>query len=388
MAYTRKEPNYYGAGPALLSTAAVTQAAADLVNYNNIGLGLGEISHRSSDAVAIINDTKDNLRKVLNIPETHDVLFLQGGGSGGFSAIAYNMVAAFASKTGKKGKADYFVTGDWSYKASQEAARLGIEVNYVVNSKTANGKFGAIPDKSTWKFGSASDTAYVYYCDNETVAGVEFPSIPEVPEGVELVADMSSNILSRKFDVSKFGLIFGGAQKNIGIAGVSFYIVRKSLLERIPDAKLLSLGIPLAPIVFDFPTVAKNNSLYNTLPVFAVHVMNLCVKTVLAKGGLGVQQEESERKAKAIYDLLDEYPRIFNLPVEESARSKMNIVFTINGEGLEDKFLKDSAKQGLAGLKGHRSVGGIRISNYNAVTEKSVDTLVRFIRNFAEEASK
>lgn len=208
MSFTREEPNYFGAGPALLPSDTVAQAAADFINYNNIGLGLGEISHRSSDAIAIVNETKDNLRKVLDIPETHDVLFLQGGGSGGFSAIAYNMLASFASKTHKKGKADYFVTGDWSQKAAKEAERFGVEVNYVVNVKASKGKFGSIPPKSEWKFGDASETAYIYYCDNETVAGVEFPSIPEVPEGVELVADMSSNILSRKFDVSKFGLIF------------------------------------------------------------------------------------------------------------------------------------------------------------------------------------
>lgn len=388
MVLTREEPNYFGAGPALLPTNAVTQAAADFVNYNDLGLGLGEISHRSSDAIAVVNDTKANLVKVLDIPETHEVLFLQGGGSGGFSAIAYNMLAAFASRTGKKGKADYFITGDWSLKASKEAERLGVEVNIVANSKAQDGKFGAIPEKSTWKFGLPEETAYVYYCDNETVAGVEFPEVPEVPEGVELVADMSSNILSRKVDVSKFGLIFGGAQKNIGIAGVSFYVVKKSLLERIPDKELVALGVPLAPIVFDFPIIAKNNSTYNTLPIFAVHVMNLCVKQILAKGGLGVQQEESERKAAAVYSVLDAYPSVFNLPVAKSARSKMNIVFTLNGEGLEEKFLKESAKQNLNGLKGHRSVGGIRVSNYNAVTEKSVQLLVSFIKNFAETAQK
>lgn len=400
MAFTREDPHYFGAGPALLPSEVVVQAAADFVNFKNIGLGLGEISHRSSDAIAVVNETKANLCKVLEIPDTHEVLFLQGGGSGGFSAIAYNMLAAFATKTGKKGKADYFVTGDWSSKASKEAERLGVEVNIVANTKDANGKYRSIPDKSTWKFGPASETAYVYYCDNETVAGVEFPSIPEVPKGVELVTDMSSNIMSRKIDVSKFGLIFGGAQKNIGIAGVSFYVIRKTLLERIPDAQLVALGIPLAPIVFDFPTIAKNNSSYNTLPIFAVHVMNLCVKTVMTKGGLEVQQAESERKSKVIYDVLDKNANIFNLPVEKTARSNMNIVFKINGEGLEEKFLKDAGKQGMTGLKGHRSVGGIRISNCecteglcfsgtnnldNAVTEKSVDLLVKFINEFVAD---
>ena len=382
MSAVRQETHYFGAGPALLPSEIVSQAAADFVNYNNLGLGLGEISHRSSDAIKIVNDTKANLVKVLNVPDTHEVLFLQGGGSGGFAAIAYNMIAAFASKTGKKGKADYFVTGDWSSKAAKEAERLGFDVNYVVDAKKANnGKFGVIPDKSQWKFSNPEETAYVYYCDNETVAGVEFPYIPEVPEGVELVADMSSNILSREIDVSKFGLIFGGAQKNIGIAGVSFYIVKKSLYEnRISDKELIALGIPLAPIVFDFATIAKNNSTYNTLPIFGVHVINLCLLKMLANGGLSNQQKISERKAELIYKTLDKYPQVFNLPVDKSVRSKMNIVFTLKEE---DAFLSQAAARGLTGLKGHRSVGGIRISNYNAVSEESVKLLVEFIEEFA-----
>lgn len=386
MTLTRDEPNYFGAGPALLPNDIVVQSAADFVNYNDSGLGLGEISHRSSDAVAVINDTKANIAKALDVPDTHEILFLQGGGSGGFSVIAYNMLAAFASKTGKKGKADYFITGDWSLKASKEAERLGIEVNVVTNSKAQLGKFGSIADKSTWKFGKPEDTAYVYYCDNETVAGVEFSEMPEVPEGVELVADMSSNILSRQFDVSKFGLVFGGAQKNIGIAGISFYIVKKALLERVSDKELLALGVPLAPIVFDFPTISKNNSLYNTLPIFGVHVMNLCVQKVLEKGGLSKQEEESKRKAAALYSVLDEHPDIFNLPVAKDARSKMNIVFTLKNDALEEKFLKTSAQNGLTGLKGHRSVGGIRVSNYNAVTEESMQLLISFVKKFASEA--
>ncbi|KAF5099996.1 hypothetical protein D0Z03_000899 [Geotrichum reessii] len=382
MSFTRQEPHYFGAGPALLPTDIVAQAAADFVNYNNIGLGLGEISHRSSDAIKIIDDTKANLIKILDIPDTHEVLFMQGGGTGGFAAIPYNLLAAFATKTGKKGKADYFVTGDWSSKAAKEAERLGFEVNYVVDSKKANnGKFGVIPDKSQWKFSNPEDTAYVYYCDNETVAGVEFPYIPEVPEGVELVVDMSSNILSRKVDVSKFGLIFGGAQKNIGIAGVSFYIVKKSLYEnKISEKELVALNIPLAPIVLDFATVAKNNSTYNTLPIFGVHVINLCLVKMLANGGLSKQQEISERKAEILYKTLDKYPQVFNMTVEKSVRSKMNIVFTLKEE---DAFLKQAAAKGLTGLKGHRSVGGIRISNYNAVSEESVQLLVEFIENFA-----
>lgn len=204
------QPSYFGAGPALLPNEVLKQAAADLFDYQNSGLGLGEISHRSSAAVAVVNDAKDKIRNLLVLPDSHEVFFLQGGGTGQFSAIVYNLLAYYVAKTGKKGKADYFITGSWSEKAAEEAERLGVEVNIVVDSrKFSDGKsYREIPDPENWKFGNPAETAYAYYCDNETVMGVEFPYIPEVPEGVELVADMSSNIFSKEFDVGKFGMIF------------------------------------------------------------------------------------------------------------------------------------------------------------------------------------
>lgn len=203
--------HYFGAGPALLPTEVIKKAAEDLVEYQGCGLGLGEISHRSAPAVAVVNTTKSNIKQLLHVPDTHEIFFLQSGGTGEFSAVVYNLLASFAKKAGKKGKADYLVTGTWSQKAAEEAKRLGVDVNIVVNGKkaSANGKYDFIPEPETWgPFGTADDTAYVYYCDNETVNGVEFSYVPIVPEGVELVADMSSNILSREVDVSKFGLIF------------------------------------------------------------------------------------------------------------------------------------------------------------------------------------
>ncbi len=204
----RALPHYFGAGPALLPTEVLQQAAAELIDYQNIGIGVGEISHRSGPATAIIDSAKDGIKKLLDVPDTHEVFFLQGGGTTGFAAAAYNLMAAFAKKTNKKGKADYFVTGVWSTKAEQEAKRLGFDTNIVVNAKDHNnGKFGIIPPESEWKFSNPKDTAYIYMCDNETVHGVEFPFVPKVPEGVELVADLSSNFLSRKIDVSKYGLI-------------------------------------------------------------------------------------------------------------------------------------------------------------------------------------
>jgi phosphoserine aminotransferase len=276
------------------------------------------------------------------------------------------MMAAYASKTGKVGKADYVVTGSWSQKASEEAKRLGLDVNIVVNAKSTSqsGKYGSIPPQSDWKFSKPEDTAFVYYCDNETVNGVEFQFVPEVPEGVELVADMSSNILSRPFDVSKFGLIFAGAQKNIGIAGVSVYIIKKTLLDRVSDEKLRDLGLPLVPIFLDFPTIVKNNSAYNTISIFAVHIVGLTVEHLIKRGGLEYQANESEAKAQKVYEVIDKHPKLYVASVERSCRSRMNIVFNIAGsDTIEKEFLDRAQERGLTGLKGHRSVGGIRVSN-------------------------
>lgn len=373
---TRKEePHYFGAGPALLPTNVLEQMASDLLDYKDNGIGVAEISHRSKDAIGIIDASKEKIRKLYNVPETHEIFFAQGGGTGGFAAVAYNMLAAHAQKTGKKGKADYIVTGSWSKKASQEAARLGIDVNIVAEGK------GGVPDKANWSFSNPEDIAYVYYCDNETVHGVEFSETPDVPEGVELVADMSSNFLSRPIDVSRFGLIFGGAQKNIGIAGVSLYIIKKSLLEHAEDSVLRQLNIPLAPIFLHFPSIVSNNSAYNTISIFAVQVVNRVLDHLLAKGGLSVQGQESQNKADKVYSALDKYPNIYQSLVDKNSRSRMNIVFKTPDDA---KFLSGADAQGLTGLKGHRSVGGIRVSNYNAVSQNSIDLLVKYMSDFAE----
>ncbi|KAK9239062.1 pyridoxal phosphate-dependent transferase [Lipomyces kononenkoae] len=387
---SRTQPHYFGAGPALLPAQVLRQAAIDLLNYKESGLGLGEISHRSALAVEVVDSAKATIKQLLSVPETYEVFFLQGGGTGEFSAVVYNLLASFALKTGKKGKADYLVTGSWSQKAAEEAIRLGVDVNMAVDARkwSANGKsYGKIPDPSSWNLGNAEETAYVYYCDNETVSGVEFPYVPEVPEGVELVADMSSNILSREFDVKKFGLVFAGAQKNIGMAGVTVCIIKKQLLARPKDADLVALGIPLAPLVLDFPTIVNNNSLYNTLPIFNLHIVGLTTQLLHDNGGLKVQEALSNAKAKKLYGTLDSAPDgVYNCIVDKACRSRMNIVFTIPGEGKEKAFLDGAKARGLTGLQGHRSVGGIRVSNYNAVSDESIDVLVDWINTFAANA--
>lgn len=376
----RETPHYFGAGPAMLPTPVLQQAARDLVNYQSAGLGVGEISHRSAPAIQVVDDTKALLKELMDIPDTHEVFFLQGGGTTGFSSIPPNLVASFVKKTGKAGKGAYAITGSWGKKSYEEAVRLGFECEVLTDSKKAFGKFGDVEPFSQWKKPS-EDAAYVYYCDNETVNGVELPFVPEY-QGVELVADMSSNILSRKVDVSKFGLIMAGAQKNVGIAGVTIYIIKKSLLDQASEDELKKLGVPISPIAFHYPTVVANNSAYNTIPIFTVHILKLVLQNLVKHGGIEAQETTNKRKALKLYAALDKFPKLYSLPVAPAVRSDMNVVFTINGEGLEAEFLKQAKERGMDGLKGHRSVGGMRASLYNAVTEASVDALVAFVEEF------
>lgn len=382
----RVNPDYFGAGPALLPASVLEEAAYDLLDFQAQGLGVGEISHRSKPATKVIDDTKANIVKLLNVPDTHEVFFMQGGGTTAFSAVAYNLFANYAAKhEGKKARAAYAVTGSWSKKAAEEALRLGFDVDIVVNTKSK--KFGEIPPYSQWEPINAESTAYLYVCDNETVHGSEFKDVPGVdylPENVELVADMSSNILSKKVDVSKYGLIAAGAQKNVGLAGLTIYIIKKSLLEQPTDAELRSWGIPLAPIAFDFPSVVSNNSAYNTIPIFTCHILKLVTDKLIAEGGIEACEAVNAEKARILYLALTKHPKFYTLPVyQESARSRMNVVFTLPSEEMEAKFLKEAADANLSGLKGHRSVGGMRASIYNAITLESVQRVSDFIDQFA-----
>lgn len=395
MSLDRKEPSHFGAGPAQLPTHVLQQAALDLINYKNIGLGIGEISHRSKDATQVIEDSKAHLKELLNIPDTHEVFFMQGGGTTGFSSLATNLETAFVGKNNRIGKCGYLVTGSWSQKAYEEAVRLRLPAEKIFDSRDFNdkGKFGSIPDESEWINNLKKDDgdyAYVYLCENETVHGVEWPKLPECivnNPNIELVADLSSNILSREIDVSQYGVIMAGAQKNIGLAGLTLYIIKKSILENIKAAKeekLVELNVPVTPIAFDYPTVVKNNSAYNTIPIFTLHIMDLVFQHLKEKGGIAQQEQENEIKSKTLYEALDSYPDFYNLPVDPNVRSKMNVVFTLKNSSLDEKFLKEAAAQGLTGLKGHRSVGGFRASIYNALTIESVSKLSKFIKDFAE----
>ncbi|QIX01691.1 hypothetical protein AMS68_007208 [Peltaster fructicola] len=415
----RDQVHYFGAGPAPLPTPVLEDAAKLLLSYNDSGVGITEISHRSSDATAILEHTKSSLRQLLDIPDAdgpdgYEIMFLQGGGSGEFSAVVYHMVSIYVAKKlqelggdatnadtftklqqeVQKLKLDYLVTGSWSLKASQEAARLvGTEhVNVVTDArKHRDGKFGVIPEASTWST-SGNDVALTYYCDNETVDGVEFQSAPALPN---LVADMSSNILSRRVNVRDHVAIFAGAQKNIGTTGITIIIVKKSILPphaKMADSTLLrKLGLPVGPVVLDWPTIAKNNSLYNTLPIFDTWIAGAVMQRLLdasvgASPRIATQEDESNSKAKLIYSVLDASPNVYQVVPDKSVRSRMNICFRVKNSDAdaEKEIVKKAEALGLLGIKGHRSVGGLRISNYNAVPVAAVQKLAAFLQDYAK----
>ncbi|KAK2749412.1 Phosphoserine transaminase [Myotisia sp. PD_48] len=432
---SREEVAYFGAGPAPLPTPVVEAAAKAFVNYNDCGLGLGEISHRSPAANKILADTKAGLTTLLDIPDTYDILFLQAGGTGGFSTVVQNLVGVWVERRRRKLakqfnddearvvaelkkqveeelKLDYIVTGSWSLKAAQEAKRLIGEkyVNIAVDSRDANGgKFGKIPAESDWKLtlskkeGGKATPAFVYYCDNETVDGVEFPGFPKVLENAQhadeenerlVVADMSSNFLSRKVDVNKYAVIFGGAQKNIGIAGITLIIIRKDLLPpqtASPSPTLLRElcigGLP-GPIALDYAITAKNNSLYNTIPIFNLWVAGQVIASLAEThqaAKVSGQEDIVAQKTKILYDVLDKYPDIYQVVPDKTVRSRMNICFRVHGGDAEKEkeFIAGAEKRLLQGLKGHRSVGGIRASNYNAVSLDKVEKLAKYLTDYA-----
>ncbi|KAK7954484.1 hypothetical protein PG996_015294 [Apiospora saccharicola] len=420
---SRSDITYFGAGPAALPTEVLQTASQALIDFQGTGLGIAEHSHRSAIATKILEEAKADLASYLDVPEDYEILFMQAGGTGEFSATIYNLVGAWVTRKQQEAekagadetkvqeelkkqvgelKLDYIVTGGWSLKAYQEACRLlGPEhVNLVADSRTINdGKFGKIPEEQTWKL--SKEPAMVYYCDNETVDGVEFPKFPEAlaPKadgtGPIVVADMSSNILSRRIPIKNFSLIFFGAQKNLGSTGITVVIVKKNLLPPVcpqPSPTLLrKLGLPIGPIVLSYEIIAKNNSLYNTLSIFDVYIAGLVLKKLLAAFPDKVDGQEAiaNKKAKLIYEALESQPEAYRIVPAPANRSRMNICFRVikggDMDAAEKAFLEKSKQQGLEGLKGHRSVGGIRASNYNAIPLEGAEKLAKFIGQFAKE---
>jgi phosphoserine aminotransferase len=349
------------AGPAALPTAVLEKAQAELLDWHGKGLSIMEMSHRSKDYVAVAEKAEADLRKLMNIPENYKVLFLQGGASLQFSAIPLNLL-------GKNSKADYIHTGIWSEKATKEAQRYG-DINIVEAATSINGKL-AISEQSTWNL--SDDAAYVHYAENETIGGIQFANIPETDK--PLVSDFSSSILSAPLDVSKFGLIYAGAQKNIGPAGLTLVIVRDDLLDQ---AK------PEIPSLLKYGSQAKNDSMVNTPATYAWYLSGLVFEWLLEQGGVDAMYKTNLEKSKLLYGYIDSSD-FYNNPIALPNRSIMNVPFTLADEALDKLFLKEAEENHLLNLAGHRSVGGMRASIYNAVPLDGVQALVNFMDDFAQ----
>lgn len=347
------------AGPAALPEAVLEQASDEMLNWHGAGLSIMEMSHRSPEIVGIAERAEQNLRTLLGVPDDYAVLFLQGGASSQFAAIPLNL-------GGKNPRADYVNTGQWSIKAIAEAQRY-LTVNVAATSKPTN--FSTIPPQAQWQLDPGA--AYLHYTPNETIGGVEFFWTPKV--SVPLVVDMSSTLLSRVINVADYGMIYAGAQKNIGPAGLTLVIVRKDLLEQVDER---------CPAMLNWKIAADNDSMYNTPPTFALYLAGLVFEWLLAQGGVAAIEVVNRRKASKLYQAIDDNPFYAN-PVELPSRSLMNIPFTLAKPELDGKFLQEADAAGLLNLKGHRSVGGMRASIYNAVSEQAVDTLIAFMNDFA-----
>ncbi|SDY10707.1 phosphoserine aminotransferase apoenzyme [Allochromatium warmingii] len=349
----------FSAGPAMLPEAVLNQARDEMLDWRGSGMCVAEMSHRGKEFMAIAAEAEADVRELLAIPANYKVLFLQGGASLQFAMIPMNLLRGAES-------ADYLNTGSWSKKAIAEARHYG---KVHVAATTEASKFTCAPAQA--ELNLSADAAYVHYTPNETIEGVEFPYVPEIGDR-PLVADMSSTILSRPIDVAKFGLIYAGAQKNIGPAGLTIVIVREDLIGQ---------PIPGTPTMLDYKIHADNESMYNTPPTYAWYLAGLVFKWLKNMGGLAAMAEINARKAQKLYDIIDA-SSFYSNPVALSDRSWMNVPFTLANAELDELFLKEAKAAGLTTLKGHRSVGGMRASIYNAMPEAGVDALVAFMQDF------
>ena len=349
----------FSAGPAVLPETVLRQAAEEMLDWHGSGMSVMEMSHRGKEFIAIHAEAEALLRELLAIPPNYKVLFMQGGAIGENAIVPMNLLRG-------KTSIDFIDTGEWSKKSIKEARKYAA-VN-VAASAAATG-YDRVPARSDWQLDA--NAAYVHICSNETIGGVEYHFTPDVG-AVPLVADMSSHILSRPVDVAKYGLIYAGAQKNIGPAGLTLVIVREDLLGQ---------ALPVTPSAFDYKTVADNDSMYNTPPTYAIYIAGLVFKWVKAQGGLVPMAERNRAKAALLYDYLDA-SRLFTSPVQRDCRSLMNVPFKLRDEALDAAFLKAAEARGLLQLKGHRSVGGMRASIYNAMPIEGVQALVSCMKAF------
>jgi phosphoserine aminotransferase len=349
----------FSAGPAVLPREVLEQARDELVNWQGCGMSVMEMSHRGKEYMGIQAQAESDLRELMGIPANYKVLFLQGGASSQFAMVPMNLYRGKAS-------ADFLNTGEWSKKAIHEAKKYGA-AKVVASSEDKN--FTYAPTQDAWRLDP--NAAYVHYTPNETIGGVEIFWTPETGD-VPLVADMSSTILSRPIDVSKFGLIYAGAQKNIGPAGVTLVIVREDLIGQV---------VPGTPTMFDYKTHSENDSMYNTPPTYGIYIAGMVFKLLKAKGGLSAMEKTNRLKAGLLYDALDASD-FYSSPVARDNRSLMNIPFTLKDAALDEDFLKGAKSRNLVQLKGHRSVGGMRASIYNAMPVEGVQALVDYMKEF------
>lgn len=352
----------FSAGPSMLPIEVLEKAANEMTNHENSGMSVMEMSHRSKEFDAIISDAEKQLKELMNIPENYKVLFLQGGGSSQFSMIPLNLFR-------KSNKADFIITGSWTKKAAAEAKRYGT-VNILASSESD--VFSFIPKVNKENY--SPDADYFYITTNNTIYGTRYNNVPETGN-VPLVADMSSNILSQVYDISKFGLIFAGAQKNIGPAGVTIVIIREDLIGHAAD---------ITPTMFNYKTHADKDSLYNTPPTYGIYMAKLMFEWVKKNGGVEGLQKRNEEKASLLYDYIDN-SSLFNNPIAKEDRSLMNVTFVTGIKDLDQKFLEEAKQQGLVNLGGHRTVGGMRASIYNALPLEGVKKLVDFMKKFEME---
>ena len=349
----------FSAGPAVLPETVLQQARDEMLDWQGSGMSVMEMSHRGKEFISIAETAEADLRELLAIPSSYKVLFLQGGATAQFAMVPMNLLDG-------KATADYIHTGEWAKKAIGEAKKF-CDVNVAASSEDK--KFTYAPKQDTWRL--SPDAAYVHYTGNETIGGVEFQWVPQTGD-VPLVCDLSSSLMSRPMDVSRFGLIYAGAQKNIGPAGLTIVIVREDLIGHAPAT---------TPSMFDYKVHADNGSMYNTPPTYAIYMAGLVFQWLKRNGGLPQMEKINIAKAKAIYDVLDG-SGFYRSPVAKDDRSRMNIPFTLRDESLDEPFLKAAKQRGLIQLKGHRSVGGMRASIYNAMPIEGVHTLVEFMREF------
>ncbi|CAH1903497.1 phosphoserine/phosphohydroxythreonine aminotransferase [Candidatus Nitrotoga sp. HW29] len=353
----------FSAGPAVLPHEVLQQAREELLDWHGSGMSVMEMSHRGKEFMSIAAAAESDLRSLLAIPANYKVLFLQGGAHLQFAMIPLNLLRG-------KSSADYVNTGEWSKKAIAEAKKFS-SVNIVASGADKN--FINVPMFDTWQ--RDPNAAYLHYTSNETIGGVEFNWVPETGE-IPLVADMSSNILSRQIDISKYGLIYAGAQKNIGPAGLCIVIVREDLIGHVS---------PGTPTMLDYKIHADNDSMYNTPPTYGIYVAGLVFQWLKRNGGLAQMEQINISKANLLYQAIDVSNGFYNCPVVKSDRSRMNVPFTLKDASLDGEFLKQADTHGLLQLKGHRSVGGMRASIYNAMPLEGVQTLVDFITHFAKQ---